>query len=104
MTKVWTPASPVSLFLVSLLFLFLLISSAAAQSGRSTVRGTVKDPQGNIVAGATVTLSNEQKKLTRTLGSTSPSTCRGRDTGSHSAGKSITLPTRSGSTAIRSPT
>ncbi|HEY0723177.1 MAG TPA: carboxypeptidase-like regulatory domain-containing protein, partial [Pyrinomonadaceae bacterium] len=41
---------------------FLLIAlctlTALAQQGLSTVRGTVKDPQGNVVAGANVKLIN----------------------------------------------
>jgi len=37
-----------------------------AQSSSSSVTGTVVDPQGNVIAGATVTLSNEQRKFTRT--------------------------------------
>ncbi|HYE13489.1 MAG TPA: carboxypeptidase-like regulatory domain-containing protein [Pyrinomonadaceae bacterium] len=40
--------------------------SASAQTGRSNVRGTVRDPQGNVVAGATVTLANAEKNFTRT--------------------------------------
>jgi hypothetical protein len=40
--------------------------AALGQTGTSTVRGTVTDPQGNVVAGATVTLSNEAKNFTRT--------------------------------------
>jgi hypothetical protein len=44
----------------------LLTGSVFAQSGRSTVRGTVRDPQGNVVAGATVTLVNESKNFSRT--------------------------------------
>jgi len=37
-----------------------------AQTGTSSVTGTVVDPQGNVVAGASVTLSNDQKNFTRT--------------------------------------
>jgi hypothetical protein len=48
------------------LFSLLLAGSVLAQSGRSTVRGTVRDPQGNVVAGATVTLVNESKNFSRT--------------------------------------
>ncbi|HZB45074.1 MAG TPA: hypothetical protein VE360_07515, partial [Pyrinomonadaceae bacterium] len=41
------------------LALALLAGPAAlAQSGRSTVRGTVRDQQGNVVTGATVTLTD----------------------------------------------
>lgn len=36
------------------------------QAGTSTVRGTVTDPQGNVVAGATVTLINEATATSRT--------------------------------------
>src|ERR1043166_5240224 len=49
------------------LFAVLLLSSVSyAQSGRSTIRGTVKDQQGNVVAGATVTISDSEKNFTRT--------------------------------------
>lgn len=51
---------------VVLLTILLLSAAAAAQSGRSTVRGTVKDPQGNLVAGATVTITEADKNFTRT--------------------------------------
>src|SRR5689334_79965 len=40
--------------------------SAAAQSSTSSVDGTVVDPQGNVIPGATVTLTNAQKNFTRT--------------------------------------
>lgn len=49
-----------------LLLCLLAGGSVYAQSGRSTVRGTVRDPQGGVVAGATVTLSNAEKNFTRT--------------------------------------
>ncbi|MBV9923523.1 MAG: TonB-dependent receptor [Acidobacteria bacterium] len=39
---------------------------APAQTGTSTVRGTVADPQGNVVAGATVTLTNTETNAART--------------------------------------
>ncbi|HEV7475954.1 MAG TPA: carboxypeptidase-like regulatory domain-containing protein [Pyrinomonadaceae bacterium] len=51
---------------VALLAIVLLSSVAYAQSGRSTVRGTIKDPQGNLIAGATVTLTEAEKNFTRT--------------------------------------
>src|SRR4029079_18842562 len=52
--------------IVALFTIVVLASVAFAQSGRSTVRGTVKDPQGNLIAGATVTLTNAEKNFTRT--------------------------------------
>lgn len=52
--------------LVSLLLCLLACAAASAQTGTSTVRGTVTDPQGNVVPGATVTLSDASKNFTRT--------------------------------------
>ncbi|MGH9943673.1 MAG: carboxypeptidase regulatory-like domain-containing protein [Pyrinomonadaceae bacterium] len=49
-----------------LVMLSALAGSADAQSGTSSVRGTVKDQQGNVVAGATVTLTNAEKNFSRT--------------------------------------
>ncbi len=40
--------------------------SLVAQSSSSSIHGTVTDPQGNVVAGATVTLTNTQKNFSRT--------------------------------------
>ena len=51
---------------ISLLVLSLLVSTGHAQAGRSTVRGTVKDPQGNVIAGASVTLTNAGRNFNRT--------------------------------------
>ncbi len=56
----------VFLFLTAMLFTVFFVSSINAQSGTSSIRGTVTDPQGNIVAGATVTLRSEEKNFTRT--------------------------------------
>ncbi|HYP54163.1 MAG TPA: carboxypeptidase-like regulatory domain-containing protein, partial [Pyrinomonadaceae bacterium] len=48
------------LSLSALLATLLVCGVALAQSGRSTVRGAVRDQQGNAVAGATVTLTDER--------------------------------------------
>jgi hypothetical protein len=56
----------VSASLIALTIVLLLCGIAAAQSGRSTVKGIVKDPQGNVVPGATVTLTDPDKNFTRT--------------------------------------
>jgi len=54
--------------------LMLLVSSIAAplwsQTGTSTVRGTVTDPQGRVVADATVTLTNIATNAVRSVKST----------------------------------
>jgi hypothetical protein len=55
----------VHLLLCGLLQLFLC-HNVLAQTGASTVRGTVTDPQGKAVAGATVTLTNTERNFTRT--------------------------------------
>ena len=56
---------------VLLFFLLACAVPAYSQTGRSTVRGTVKDQQGNVVAGANVTLIDTEKNFTRTQTSTS---------------------------------
>ena len=48
------------------LLLVVLTSSVSAQTGTSSVRGVVTDPQGQAVAGATVTLTNSERNFTRT--------------------------------------
>lgn len=50
---------------VLLIFLACCVNGFA-QSSTSSVSGTVIDPQGNVIAGATVTLTNAQKNFTRT--------------------------------------
>ena len=56
----------VPLTLTSLLVLLLFSTIVLGQAGTSTVRGTVTDPQGNVVAGATVTLTNVGTTTSRT--------------------------------------
>ncbi len=53
-------------YLSVLIFVLAVSSVALAQAGSSSVRGIVNDLQGRSVAGATVTLINEQKNFTRT--------------------------------------
>ena len=56
-----------SVSLLLMLFAALALCSATfAQTGTSSVAGTVTDPQGNVVAGATVVLTNPAKNFTRT--------------------------------------
>jgi Carboxypeptidase regulatory-like domain/TonB-dependent Receptor Plug Domain len=59
---------PLLRFLAAVVWLTLLVSaqSAFAQSvGSATLRGTVKDPQGAVVSGATVVLTSERTKEER---------------------------------------
>jgi hypothetical protein len=55
-----------------LLAFFLLISAAAAQTGTTSLRGTVVDKTGGVIQGAKVTLSNPVRAVERT-GTTSAS-------------------------------
>lgn len=50
-----------------ILLVILLVSSAClfGQFGASTIRGTITDPSGAVVSGATVTITNLQTNLTR---------------------------------------
>ena len=50
----------------SILVLVLFALTGYAQSGGTTVRGVIKDPQGNLVSGATVTITDPSKNFTRT--------------------------------------
>src|SRR5262249_7352393 len=60
------PTIVLRLITCAVVTLILLVSTGYAQSGGSTVRGTVKDPQGNVVSGATVNLTNPEKSFSRT--------------------------------------
>src|SRR5215211_3613110 len=55
-----------SFSLASFLVLILCAVSSFAQAGGTTVRGTVQDPNGNLVSGATVTITDPDKNFTRT--------------------------------------
>jgi hypothetical protein len=56
-----------ALLIITVLSLTLLTSGLAfAQAGSSSLRGTISDLQGRAVAGAQVTLINEQKNFRRT--------------------------------------
>src|SRR5258708_25747806 len=50
--------------------LLMTTVTAWGQAGTSTVRGIVKDPQGNVVSGATGSLSNSATHFSRTATST----------------------------------
>ncbi len=64
--KKTTIKDSISLLGCAFLFVLAFAFSAFAQTGTSTVRGTVSDAQGKSIAGATVTLKNEAKNVTRT--------------------------------------
>lgn len=51
---------------IALMIVIAASMTAFAQSGGSTVRGTVTDAQGNVVSGATVNITNAEKNFTRT--------------------------------------
>ncbi|MBZ5617347.1 MAG: carboxypeptidase-like regulatory domain-containing protein [Acidobacteriia bacterium] len=48
----------------SLAALLVLVSVAAAQESRGTLQGTVKDPQGGVIAGANVVIANTDTQAT----------------------------------------
>ena len=52
----------VSVFVFSLTLLANMKPAVAQTTGSATLRGTVKDPQGAIIRGATITLINERTK------------------------------------------
>src|SRR5262245_15998353 len=49
-----------------LIVAILIVSLAAAQAGDAEISGQVKDPSGAVVAGATVTATNQESGVTRT--------------------------------------
>ena len=52
--------------LAALLALLILATTGYAQSGGTTIRGTVTDPDGHVVAGASVTITDPARNFTRT--------------------------------------
>ena len=64
----------VSVFVFSLTILANVQPAAAQATGSATLRGTVKDPQGAIIRGATVTLTNERTSEERQATSTEDGT------------------------------
>jgi hypothetical protein len=65
MTRPTTSATGATVLLCALI-LALFCLPASAQTGTSSVRGTVTDQQGNVVPGATVNLINPDTNTTRT--------------------------------------
>ncbi len=69
MTKLQPQRSHITttaMMLGGLLFSLIIFVNVTAQVGTSTVRGTIVDPQGGAVSGATVTLTNAETNLART--------------------------------------
>src|SRR6478672_8007058 len=51
----------------AILLSFLLITAASAQTDQGRIGGTVTDPNGAVLAGATVTVTNEKTGKVRTI-------------------------------------
>jgi hypothetical protein len=66
MTRPTISVRGASALLCAIVLSLLATTSALAQTGTSSVRGTVTDAQGNVVAGAAVTLVNTETNATRT--------------------------------------
>src|SRR5262245_36149615 len=58
--------SSISFVISSVVFVAILCSTALGQTGTSSVRGTVVDPTGKLVSGASVTLTNAETNTSRT--------------------------------------
>ncbi len=56
-------------WLFASLLLFAFVNTAHAQAGLSTIQGTIRDQQGNVIAGAAVNLINVEKNFSRTQNS-----------------------------------
>jgi len=64
----------VSIFVLSLTVLSAVTPAVAQSTGSALLRGTVKDPQGAVIRGATVTLTNQRTKDERHATSTEDGT------------------------------
>lgn len=58
-------ASGLSMMVAALFVVAIGSFSVSAQTGTGSIRGTVKDPQGNAVAGAKISLRNDEKNFSR---------------------------------------
>ena len=67
--KSLTHAKSYMVLTVALLFI-LSCGLSVAQTGASSIRGLVTDPQGRPVMGASVTLASAEKKFSRTQNTT----------------------------------
>lgn len=65
-TESFRPSSRIAVWCGVLLVCLVCCLNAVAQSSTSSVTGSVVDPQGNVIPGATVTLTNAQKNFSRT--------------------------------------
>lgn len=54
-----------SFMLFGMVLSAFFVLNAGAQTGTSSIRGTVTDPQGKVIAGANVTLKSEEKNFSR---------------------------------------
>src|SRR5437899_12594161 len=70
MNRRWLLTNTFALMFGALFLVALTTANALGQAGTSTVRGLVKDPQGNVISGATVNLTNAGTNFSRTTTST----------------------------------
>src|SRR3981081_4288205 len=59
--------SPKQFWILSILQLLVTASFIAAQTSSSSLQGTVTDPSGSAISGASVMLSSNESKLERTM-------------------------------------
>lgn len=72
-SKLGKRSSAFSLALAFILIIFSVVF-VKAQSGTSSINGTVIDSQGSVVAGATVRLTSSERNFSRTAQTTSSGT------------------------------